>query len=67
MKIVSYVVVATMLSAVATLGFSTLASDSAYARGSVIHAKCHWYKQQAFNLKTQAAWNKYHRCLRGKL
>lgn len=30
-------------------------------------ARCHWYKQQAFKLKTDAAWKKYRDCMRGRL
>ena len=67
MKIVSYVVAATVISAVIAPGLSVLSGVSAYARGSTIHAECHWYKQQAFKLKTEAAWNKYRQCLRGRL
>ena len=66
MKIASYVFAATLLYAVSMLGVATFTSDAAYARGSTIHAKCHWYKQQAFKLKTEAAWNTYRKCLRGK-
>ncbi|MEO1161935.1 MAG: hypothetical protein AAFW74_16050 [Pseudomonadota bacterium] len=66
MKIASYVVAATLIYAVSMLGVSVVTSDAAYARGSTIHAKCHWYKQQAFKLKTDAAWNRYRKCLRGQ-
>ncbi|WP_108881334.1 hypothetical protein [Anderseniella sp. Alg231-50] len=66
MKIASYAVAATLIYAVSMLGVSAVTSDAAYARGSTIHAKCHWYKQQAFKLKTEAAWNRYRKCLRGQ-
>lgn len=66
MKTASYVVAATLIYAVSILGVSAVTSDAAYARGSTIHAKCHWYKQQAFKLKTEAAWNRYRKCLRGQ-
>ena len=67
MKIATYVIAAVAVSAVTVLGVSTLIGDSAFARGSTLHAKCHWYKQQAFKLKTDAAWNTYRQCLRGRL
>ena len=66
MKIASYAVAATLIYAVSMLGVSAVTSDAAYARGSTIHAKCHWYKQQAFKLKTEAAWTRYRKCLRGQ-
>ena len=66
MKFASYVFAATLLYAVSMLGVSAFTSDEAFARGSTIHSKCHWYKQQAFKLKTKAAWNTYRKCLRGQ-
>ena len=67
MKIATYVIAVIAVSAVTVLGVSTLSAGSAFARGSTIHAKCHWYKQQAFKLKTDAAWTTYRQCLRGRL
>jgi hypothetical protein len=52
--------------AVSMIGVATFVSQPAYAEGSSIHAKCHWYKQLAFKLKTEAAWNTYRKCLRGR-
>ena len=66
MKIASYAFAATFMYAVSMLGVSTITSDTAFAKGSTLHAKCHWYKQQAFNLKTEAAWDRYRKCLRGR-
>ncbi|MEM7633376.1 MAG: hypothetical protein AAF299_02365 [Pseudomonadota bacterium] len=66
MKFTSYALAATFMYAVAMLGVPAITSDAAFAKGSVLHAKCHWYKQQAFKLKTEAAWNTYRKCLRGR-
>ena len=66
MKIANCVFAATLLYAVSMFGVSAFTSDAAFARGSTLHAKCHWYKQQAFKLKTDAAWNTYRKCLRGQ-
>ncbi|MEO9876007.1 MAG: hypothetical protein ABJM26_16405 [Anderseniella sp.] len=66
MKITGFAIAATLVYAVSMLGVSAFTSDSAFAKGSTIHAKCHWYKQQAFKLKTEAAWNTYRKCLRGQ-
>lgn len=66
MKIASYTFAAAFMYAVSMLGVSVMTSDAAFAKGSTIHAKCHWYKQQAFKLKTDAAWNTYRKCLRGQ-
>jgi len=66
MKPASYVFAVALLYAVSMVGVSAFTSDEAFARGSTIHSKCHWYKQQAFKLKTEAAWNRYRKCLRGQ-
>ncbi len=66
MKIASYTFAAAFIYAVSMLGVSAMTSDAAFAKGSTIHAKCHWYKQQAFKLKTDAAWSRYRKCLRGQ-
>lgn len=66
MKPASYVFAVALLYAASMFGVSALTSDEASARGSTIHSKCHWYKQQAFKLKTEAAWNRYRKCLRGQ-
>ena len=66
MKPSAYVIAVALLYAASMFSVSAITSDEAVARGSTIHAKCHWYKQQAFNLKTEAAWNRYRDCIRGK-
>ena len=47
------------------LGVSTMTAGVAQADSNQL-ARCHWYKQQAFKLKTDAAWKRYHDCMRGK-
>ena len=66
MKIARYTFAAAFIYSVPILGVSVMTSDAAFAKGSTIHAKCHWYKQHAFKLKTDAAWNAYGKCLRGQ-
>lgn len=67
MNTTAYVFAMTFFYAVSMIGVATLVSQPAHANGSSVHAKCHWYKQQAFKLKTEAAWDTYRQCLRGRL
>ncbi len=46
-------------------GIAVISADVAEADSDLL-AKCHWYKQQAFKLKSDAAWKKYHDCMRGR-
>ena len=67
MKTTTYAFAIAFFYAASMIGVATLASQPAFANGSSLHTKCHWYKQQAFKLKTDAAWSKYRLCLRGRL
>lgn len=66
MKPAIYVFAVALLYAASMFSVSVVTSDEASARASALHAKCHWYKQQAFKLKTEAAWTRYRNCLRGR-
>lgn len=55
-----------MFVAASTIGVSVISASVAEADNTQL-GKCHWYKQQAFKLKTDAAWKKYHDCMRGRL
>ena len=50
---------------VSIVGVSAMTAGVAHADSNQLN-KCHWYKQQAFKLKTDAAWQRYYDCMRGK-
>lgn len=58
-------IVFSMFFAASIVSVAAISTSVAEANGDLL-AKCHWYKQQAFNLKTDAAWKKYYDCMRGK-
>lgn len=66
MKTTYYVVALSLLCAASFVSVTGLSITAAYAESDLL-AKCHWYKQQAFKLKTDAAWITYYDCMRGRL
>ena len=61
-----YAIALSMFLVASIISVSAIFASVAVADSNQL-ARCHWYKQQAFNLKTDAAWKKYHDCMRGKL
>ena len=56
--------VATLIAAGAvalSLSFANAASAESTSQVSI----CHWYKQQAMQIGTESAWQRYYSCLRG--
>jgi hypothetical protein len=43
-----------------SFGFANTAGAESTSQVSI----CHWYKQQAMNKKTDAAWKRYYDCIR---
>jgi len=58
-------IVFSMFLAASMISVSAISTSVAEANNDQL-SKCHWYKQQAFNKKTDAAWKKYYDCMRGK-
>lgn len=66
MKIVTHAIALSMFYAASIIGMSVISANVTEADSTLL-GQCQWYKQQAFKLKTDAAWKKYHDCMRGRL
>ena len=66
MKTAFYAVTLLLFTVASTVVVAAISVTEAEANSDLL-AKCHWYKQQAFKLKTDAAWKTYHDCMRGRL
>ena len=66
MKTAARAVTLSIFYAASLIGVSAITANVTEADSNQL-AVCHWYKQQAFKLKTDAAWTRYHDCMRGRL
>lgn len=66
MKTATCALALSIFHAASIIGVSAISANMAQADSNQL-AVCHWYKQQAFKLKTDAAWKRYHDCMRGRL
>jgi hypothetical protein len=66
MKTTTYAIALSLIYAASIVSVTGISATVAHADSDLL-AKCHWYKQQAFKLKSDAAWRTYHDCMRGRL